>query len=278
MSWKCDHIIERFKGWWKIWNKSLGLFVEYLENDLSKGSIFGKQFSFLPKSTMLPGSLCSSLSAGWQVILVIWWRFNTCVCPPGRSISAKASGNGDLSDNLNAATPSCWKFDQDALTISSASEMYPTAAIGLFWVQDYSCVAHRFCLPCHISRKPWTLAILCNFLSSASLYICKLCSILVVSNAGSLHANIPLLARAICLTPTLSWKLSPVLLDCLSLKRSCQREKPASTLTPPGMIENISCTTLDRLAYFECMSSCPCHQSVISGIQTVLLISMRSEW
>jgi hypothetical protein len=38
----------------------------------------------------------------------------------------------------------------------------------VFWVRDSFWVAHRFCLPCHISQKSWTLAIWCIFLSSAS--------------------------------------------------------------------------------------------------------------
>ena len=50
----------------------------------------------------------------------------------GRSFADKAGGKGDLSDSLNAAAPSCWESDQDALMISSVSEMYPTAVICLF--------------------------------------------------------------------------------------------------------------------------------------------------
>ena len=42
-----DHIIERFEAWWKIANKSLGLFVENVENDRCVGSIFGNQLEFL---------------------------------------------------------------------------------------------------------------------------------------------------------------------------------------------------------------------------------------
>src|SRR5882757_5397582 len=44
------------------------------------------------------------------------------------------------------------------------------------------------------------------------------------------------------------------------------------------MIENRSWATLERLVNFECLSSCWRHQSVISGIQYVLLISIGSEW
>jgi hypothetical protein len=44
MSRRRDHIIERFEAWWKIANKSLGLFVENVEKDRCVGSIFGNQF------------------------------------------------------------------------------------------------------------------------------------------------------------------------------------------------------------------------------------------
>ena len=47
MSRRRDHIIERFEAWWKIANKSLGLFGENVEKDRCVGSIFGKQFHFL---------------------------------------------------------------------------------------------------------------------------------------------------------------------------------------------------------------------------------------
>jgi hypothetical protein len=48
------------------------------------------------------------------------------------SFPDKAGGKGDLSDNLNAAAPLCQNSDLEALTISSMSEMYPTAVICLF--------------------------------------------------------------------------------------------------------------------------------------------------
>jgi hypothetical protein len=55
-------------------------------------------------------------------------------------------------------------------------------------------------------------------------------------------------------------------------------EHPASALTPCAMIGNMSHATLEMSAYFECVSSYGYHQSVISGNQNVLLISMGSEW
>jgi len=96
----------------------------------------------------------------WQLILWIQRKFKIWVCPPGSSFADKAGGKGDHSVNLNAAAPLCWKNDQDALTVSSMSEMYPTVDICLFWAQDFFSVAHRFWLPCHISKRSWTVAIL----------------------------------------------------------------------------------------------------------------------
>jgi len=54
--------------------------------------------------------------------------------------------------------------------------------------------------------------------------------------------------------------------------------KLASTATPWGMKKKMLHTTLERLAYFECVSSCWGHQSVMSGTQNVLQISIGSEW
>jgi hypothetical protein len=62
MSRRRDHIIERFEAWWKIANKSLGLFVENVEKDRCVGSISGNQFHFLlmklrrdPELACVPG-------------------------------------------------------------------------------------------------------------------------------------------------------------------------------------------------------------------------------
>jgi len=110
-------------------------------------------------SKMLSGALSSSLSTGWQLSVRILGTFNIGVRPPGRSFVDKGGGKGDLPDNWNAATPSCWKSDYDALTIS---EMYPTVVICLFWARDSFWVTHRFWQPCYISKKLWTFAILCN--------------------------------------------------------------------------------------------------------------------
>ena len=63
---------------------------------------------------------------------MIWRTFNNAVRPPGRSLADKAGGTSDLSDNVDAAAPSCRKFDKDALIMSSVSEMYPTVVICLF--------------------------------------------------------------------------------------------------------------------------------------------------
>jgi len=165
---------------------------------------------------MLSGVLSSSLSTGWCLILLIQRTFNIWVGPPGMFFADKAGGKGDLSDNFNAAAPSCWKSDQDALTISSVSEMYLTAIICLFWAQSCICVALTFWLPCHISKTLWTLVILCNMYSFASFFISESFSVFIVSNTGSLSARIPGLARGNCLTMTLSRRVSPVILTTFS--------------------------------------------------------------
>jgi len=164
---------------------------------------------------MLSGARSLSLSTGWRLILQIRRTFKIWVLTPGRSFADKAGGKGDLSDNINAAAPSCWKSDQDALTISSVSKMYPTAVIYLFWARDSFWVARRFWLTCHISKRSWTFAIVCNFLSSASFFISESFSVFVVSNSGSVPAKIPLLARGNCPTTTFSRRVSPVVFDCL---------------------------------------------------------------
>jgi len=164
---------------------------------------------------MLWGAVSSLLSTGWRLILRIRRTFTTWIRPPGRSFADKPGGKGDLFDNLNAAAPWCWKSDQDALTISSVSEMYPTAVICLFWARDSFCVARRFWLPCHISKKSWTLAILCSFLSSASFFSSKLISVFALSNSGSVPAKILVLAQMNCLSTTFSQRVSPVVVDCL---------------------------------------------------------------
>ena len=158
------------------------------------------QLSQLWVSEMLSGARSPSLSTGWRLILRIRRTFKIWVLPPGRSFADKAVGKGDLSDNLNAAAPSCWKSDQDVLTISSVSEMYPTAVICLFWARDSFWVARKVWLPSHISKTSWKLAVLGNFLSSVSSLTSESFSVLVVSNSASVPAKIALLAWANCLT------------------------------------------------------------------------------
>jgi len=247
---------------------SLSFALSMAQFELSQSSV----------SEMLRGALSSSLSTGWRLILLIWRTFHICVCPPGRSFADTGGGNGDLSDNLNAAAPSCWKSDEDALTLTPMSERYPRAVICLFWARDCFWVARRFCLPCHISEKSRTLAILCNFHSAASFFISKTFSVFIVSNSGSVQSKIPWLAWANCLTMTFLRKVSTMVFDCLQPITSRPREKLASTPTPCGMIKNMSRTRTERLGYFECVSSCWCHQSVMSGNQYELLISIGSEW
>jgi len=227
---------------------------------------------------MLSGVLSSSHSTGSRLFLRIRLTCNVWVPPPARSFADKGGGKGDLSNNINAAAPSCWKSDQGALKISSVSEMYPTAVICLFWTRDFFWVARRFWLPRHISKKSRTLAILCNVFSSTSFYISESLSEFIVSNWGSAPAKIWLWARANCLGTTFSQRVWPVDSDCLQQSTSRPREGLPSTPTRGGMIENISRVTLKRLAYFECVSNCWCHHSVISGNQNVLLTSIGSKW
>jgi len=162
--------------------------------------------------------------------------------------------------------------------ISSVSEIYPAAVISLFSTRDSYCVAWWFWLPCHISNQSWTLASLCNFLSSTSFFNSNSFSVSMLSNAAQSPANIPLLARATCLTTTFSHSISPEVLECLQPKTSCPREELASTLTPCGIIQNMSRATLEGSEYFASISSCWRYQSVISGNKNALLISMGSEW
>jgi hypothetical protein len=78
---------------------------------------------------MLSGELSSLLSARKISIHLIQRTFNTSVRLPGRSFADKAGGTGEFPNNLNGTAPSCSKFDQDTMTISSVSEMYPMAVI-----------------------------------------------------------------------------------------------------------------------------------------------------
>jgi len=176
---------------------------------------------------MLPGGLSWSLSTGWRLILRIRRTLNIWFSPPRRSFGYKAGGKGDLSDYSNAAAPSCWKSDQVTLTISSVSEMYPTAVICLCWAQDSFCVARGFWLPCQISNKSRTLAILCNILSSTSALSSEWCALFIVSDTTLSPAIIPSLARASCPTTTFVQRVSPVVFDCLQPITPCTREKLA---------------------------------------------------
>jgi len=214
------------------------------------------QLSQYSVSEMLSDTLSLSHWTGWQLICLIQRIFNIWVRPPGRSFADNARGKGDLPDNWNVAAPSCWKSDQNALTISSVSEMYPTAVIGVFWARDSFCVAHRSWLPCHVSKRSWTLAILCNVRCSTSFFSSESFCVFVVSNTGSVPANIPLLAWANCLTTTFSRTRLPVVFECFQRTTSRPKEWLASTPTPGGMIENMSRATLDRSAQWECDFTC----------------------
>jgi len=152
------------------------------------------------------------------------------------------------------------------------------AVICLFWGWDSFHVAHRFWLPCNIFKKSWALAILCNCLSCASLFISKSFAVSVVSNAGLSTPNIRLLIPANFLTGTLLQRVLRLVFHCLEPISSRPREKLVSTATPCGMIQNMSHSTLERSAYYTCISTCWCHEPVISGIHNVLLIAVGLEW
>jgi hypothetical protein len=70
----------------------------------------------------------------------------------------------------------------------------------------------------------WTLAILCNVLSSASFFISESLSVFILSNFGSVRAKISLLSRANYLTTTFSRRVLPVVFDCLQPITSRPRE------------------------------------------------------
>jgi len=236
------------------------------------------QFSHLSVSKMLSGVLSSSLQIGWWLIVWIWRIFKISACPPGRSFADKYGGRGDLSDNLNVAPPLWWKSQLEALMISSVSEMYSTAVICLHWARDSHCVAHSFWLRWHMSKKSLTLAILRNLLSSDSFFISEEFSEFVVSDSRLTPPKITSLAWGNCLTMIFSQMDLPVVIDSPQATTSRPREKLASSSTPCGMRKNMSHVTLERSAYFECISSCWRHLLIMSGIQNVLLISIGPEW
>ena len=111
-----------------------------------------------------------------------------------------------------------------------------------------------------------------------SSFISESFFVFVLSISSSLPAKIQVLARANCLRTTVSQWVSPVVFDCLQLITSHPREKLASTPTPCGMIEKMSCAPFERSAYCECVSSCWHLQLVVSCIQSIQLISIGSEW
>jgi len=193
-------------------------------------------------------------------------------------LSYPCGGKGDLSDNVNAAWPTCWKFDQDDLMISLDSEMYSMTVICWFSAWDLFCAGRRFWLPCHFTNNWWTLAIWCNFLSSTSCVNSKCYAVSAFSDAEQLPTNILLLARGNNLTDFFARSVSPVVLDCLQQITRRPRDILGFTEIPCGIIDSVSHATLQRSAYCECLSTCWHHQPVISVNQNVLLISMGSEW
>jgi len=133
-----------------------------LSYGLSKSPILWSQWSV---SEMLPCALSSTHSTGWLLILGIWQKFKIWVRPPGKSFADNGGDKADYSDKVNAAAPSCWKMDRDALMISSVFEMYPTVVVCLYWARDSLWVACRFWLPWLISKNVMNLghSVQCGF-------------------------------------------------------------------------------------------------------------------
>ena len=92
------------------------------------------------------------------------------------------------------------------------------------------------------------------------------------------ECKIPLLGQAHCLTTTSSWMVSVVVIDCPQPITFYRREKLASTPMRCGMMVHMSHAAMERSAWLECVYSCWHHQSVMSGIQNVLLSSLGSWW
>jgi hypothetical protein len=157
------------------------------------------------------------------------------------------------------------------------SEMYPMAVIFGCWARNSFSVGHSIWLSCYICNNFWTFAILCSVLSTTSFFISELFPVFVVSTTGSAPADFAVLAWANSLTMGHLRKVSPVVPDCLQQITSWPTEKMASTLIPCGMVVNLSHDTLERSSFFHCVFSRWHHQSVISGIQYGLTITIGSK-
>lgn len=99
-----------------------------------------------------------------------------------------------------------------------------------------------------------------------------------VSNPGSSPCNNPLLVSAYCHTTTFLQRVLPAVCDCLQPITSCPRNELPTTLKVCSIIGITSCATLQRSAYFECISTSCRYQSVISRIRNVLLSIVGPEW
>jgi len=209
---------------------------------------------------------------------LIWQTCITWVRHPGKCVADKAGGKGDGSDNVNAGRSSCSMFDLDSMPLSSVFEMCATAAINWFSAPDSFWVEWKIWQPSYIFNMSWTLPILFNFLFSTSLLISKSFSDFVLLKDASSPASILWLREAYCLAMTCLWWVLPVVFDYHHRIIPCQGDILASTPKPCGMIVDVLCATLERSVHFSCSSSWWRHQSVISRICNVLLISMGSEW
>jgi len=226
---------------------------------------------------MLSGGLASLHATEWLLLVRIQRTYNMWVRSPWRSFAHKAGGKGDICDHQNAATPLCWKSDQDASMIADVSEIYRTAVISVFSVQDSISVPWRFCPSCDISQKLCTFAILHNLLYFVSIFRSESFSVFIIYDAWLSSEIFALLAPGNWLTTSFLCRLSPAVFDCSLPIPSCHSEKLASSPTPCGLIDNMLHGTLERSEYSQCISSHWRHQSVMSGIRYVLLITIGLE-
>jgi len=212
------------------------------------------QFSQFSVSEMLAGEVYSSLPTGWRSILLIWQTFNIWVCPPGRSFADKAGGKGDLSDNVNAAAPSCRRSDHDAWMISSISEIYSTAVIWLFWARDSFCVAHKIWPPCNIYKKSWNIASVSNgFGPSLQVQVQVQTVPLPKWRSGlSIHQNRQLGYHSMAI----SWPISIGLVVCKSPSGSVYKFVLGSCCCHLIVVYYQNCTFDSQYYVFACFAVC----------------------
>lgn len=155
--------------------------------------------------------------------------------------------------------------------------MSPTAVFSLNWALDSLPVGHEFRLHYHINWNSWTLAFCANCLFHL-FHHSEVFSTSVVSIVGLMPTNIKWVAPTNWGPTTCLRKLLLVVFDCLLPITSRPSENLAYTLTPCGMIENISHPTVKRLCCLESVCSCWRPQSVRPNMQNVMLNPIGLEW